>query len=211
MMSGKRGRGRLLGVTLLGCVSLSVQAANSVTEEVTRLRIDASSSTVQRVAGSTDTPLGSLLPFGGFVDVVVTRYYVDTLFDGRPREPTAFASLALDFVALDVAPAASDFAPSLRYDVFEYVGDTIGAQRFDACSYARATAMSCTGFVAFSGHPASYAGRFDGTMLQIAGDEARGFNADYYAFAVTAVALPLPPAGLMMLPVLAALAMRRRV
>ncbi len=200
---------RTMSVAALLFMAAPGHAANVITESLTRLFIDSSQSTVQRIDGLSSAPLGAPVQFGGTVDVSVITYYIDTLSNGLPRTPTSFSHLSIDFVSLDLPAAAGDFAPGFLFNYFDFEASSIPGDRYDACSYAHAVGDSCSGSVIFSGHPGDYAGTFDGTLLQVTGSEAHGYTTDYYAFALVATPVPLAPGALLIAPALAVLLARR--
>lgn len=173
----------------------TVCAANAITATTHALRIDSAASTLQLISSHVDPglPPGPLLPFGGLLEVTTVEYYVDTLDNGLPTGPLAFASLRLRFLALDLPPEAPDFAPGDPFFSFELLGDTIPGAYHDPCRYTRATGGSCTVLTSSFGHPESLSGTFDGARLDVSGAPAHGFFDSFYTFTISASPVPLPP------------------
>ena len=199
----------LSGLFLI-CGMSSAFGDNAISRDLYRLAVDSSQSTAQRIDGLSGVPSAPPVGFGGFIDVRVTNYFVDTHFNGTPIAPKYFSSILLNFDALVLPEQISDFAPEFSFDVFKIEDGLISGSRHDPCAFERATGASCTWNSFVSGDPGGYQGSFDGSQLEIAGQEAHGYSSDYYTFSLVASPVPVPPAALLLAPTISLLLFRRR-
>lgn len=179
----------------------STFAANTIERTDYRFLIDPNQSTLQlfRTVVPPEPVNGTLLPFGGIIDITVTDYYVDTNdFNGQPLTPKTFSAIKLEVSHLDLPELTVDFSLE-NLPRFVLDNQTIPGGEHDICAYFRATGGSCSGQTLYNGFAPSLSGSFDGEVLEVSGFPFRSFGTpEYYNFNIVAAPVPIPSSLLLL-------------
>ncbi len=173
-------------------------AANSTTVTITRLVIDANTSSFEWQPGFQNPGPSNSGNFGGLVDVKVTEHYIDTLGNGLPRTPVIYRNLHLDFPVLNVPVTATDFTPDTDLGTFDLIGTEISGDLWNLCTVEWAIGNMCSVTTIGNIVNSSLVGSFNATSLVSDGSTRHGLGASYYTFHVEAQSVPLPPAVIML-------------